>query len=271
MPIGQRLQYYRYPEDVVITDISAPTASGTDTPQGESDDFFSSWDKPAIKRPSNPPSKASTPQISRAASPFLNPNANGNGPNRPKSPLANKEGDSAPVSRAIPSAQVRKPTTTGGSRKANVLGGKKAQKLGAKKVTAGTDLDFEAAEKKAKEEAERIEKLGYDPDAEDAEAAEAKKEATVPMKKTTTTDIVSPTPLSPGKNNVSGHQRNSSEVERLGMGVARLGFGQVGAKPGVGGAAPKKMGFGAVGGGKAATEGTLIYTLFPSHHFFSLD
>ena len=126
-------------------------------------------------------------------------------------------------------------------------------------MTAGADLDFEAAEKKAKEEAERIEKLGYDPDAEDAEAVEAKKEATVPMKKTMTTDIISPTPLSPGKSSGSqGHQRNSSEVERLGMGVARLGFGQVGAKTGTGGAAPKKMGFGAVGSGKPVTEGRSV-------------
>lgn len=170
------------------------------------------------------------------------------------------------MSRAIPSAQVRKSTPAGGPRKTNVLGGKKTQKLGAKKVTAGADLDFEAAEKKAKEEAERIEKLGYDPDAEDAEAAEAKKEATVPMKKTTTADIVSPTPLSPGKSSgAPGHQRNSSEVERLGMGVARLGFGQVGTKPGAARAAPKKMGFGAAGNAKPATEGKLSPLLHP--HF----
>ena len=251
---------YRYPEEVVITDIAAPTPSGADTPKAESDDFFSSWDKPAIKRPSNPPSKASTPQISRSASPFLNPNANGNGVNRPKSPLANKEDGQngpTPVSRAIPSAQVRKSNAAGGPKKTSVLGGKKTQKLGAKKVTAGADLDFEEAEKKAKEEAERIEKLGYDPNAEDADAEEAKKDATVPMKKATTTDIVSPTPLSPGKTaGPPGHQRNSSEVERLGMGVARLGFGQVGAKSGAGAAAPRKMGFGSVGSAKPAMEGT---------------
>ena len=121
----------------------------------------------------------------------------------------------------------------------------------------GEDIDFDAAEKKAKEEAERIQKLGYDPEAEDAAATEAKKEAIVPMKKTTTSEIVSPTPLSPGQTSgPPGHQRNSSEVERLGMGVARLGFGQVGAKPGTGGAsAPKKMGFGSVGGVKTTTEG----------------
>ena len=38
-------------------------------------------------------------------------------------------------------------------------------------------------------------------------------------------------------------ERSNSELERLGMGIGRLGFGQTaGAKP-----APKKMGFGAIG------------------------
>jgi ADP-ribosylation factor GTPase-activating protein 2/3 len=48
------------------------------------------------------------------------------------------------------------------------LGAKKT-KLGAKKVT-GDVIDFDAAERKAKEEAERIAKLGYDPEAEEAAA-----------------------------------------------------------------------------------------------------
>ncbi|OAA54831.1 Arf GTPase activating protein [Niveomyces insectorum RCEF 264] len=55
----------------------------------------------------------------------------------------------------------REYTTTGGARKTNVLGAKKlgGTKLGVKKVT-GDLIDFDEAEKKAKEEAERIEKLG---------------------------------------------------------------------------------------------------------------
>lgn len=235
---------------VIITDVmgNGPT-DGAATPAGEpDDDFFSSWDKPAIKKPTPPVSRTATPGIGRTASPFLNAgasnaNGNGNGIARTPSPLA---GSAAPTaSRTTSSAALRKTATTGsGPRKTNVLGAKKA-KLGAKKVT-GDVIDFDAAEKKAKEEAERIAKLGYDPDAEEA-----------PVKKPITksadfSSIASPTPLSPGR---TGRDRNTGDVERLGMGMGRLGFGQVGgSKPAA--AAPKKMGgFGSVGPVSATQEG----------------
>jgi ADP-ribosylation factor GTPase-activating protein 2/3 len=223
----------------VITDV--PDAAGSDgnsTPAGEDDDFFSSWDKPTIKRPSNPPSRTGTP---RTGSPFLKPGTNGNATDRPKSPLAGAAG-STPA--AIPAAKpaVRK-TTAGAAPKKNILGAKK-KGLGAKKVVASDGLDFEEAERKAREEAERIEKLGYDPDAEAAEAAASSK-----SKAPEASTIAQPTPISPprgGFGSTAKPERSSQDMERLGMGVARLGFGQVGAgkKP----AAAKKMGgFGSVG------------------------
>ncbi|KAI8938421.1 hypothetical protein NX059_012552 [Plenodomus lindquistii] len=230
-----------YPEEVVITD--APDAAGSEgnnTPAGEDDDFFSSWDKPTIKRPSNPPSRTGTPRV---GSPFLKPGANGNGTDRPKSPLVGASGTSTPA--AVPAAKpaaVRK-TTGGAAPKKNILGAKK-KGLGAKKVVADSGLDFEEAERKAREEAERIEKLGYDPDAEAAEAATSTK-AKAPEAST----IVSPTPVSPprgGFGSTSKPERSSQDMERLGMGVQRLGFGQIGAgkKPV---AQQKKMGgFGSV-------------------------
>ena len=240
---------------MVITDILSPTfPDGTSTPLNDpGDDFFSSWDKPAIKRPSNPPSRTQTPVISRTASPFLNANKAGTDQSRP--PLSTSETESS-APRTISSSSLRKTATAGGPRKANVLGAKKTQKLGAKKVVAA-DVDFEAAEKKAKEEAERIEKLGYDPDAEDLIVTSATKS---PVEKPS---IAAPTPISPpkagyGSTKPQGHQRTQSEMERLGMGIGRLGFGQVGggSKPA---AAPKKMGFGSVGTSKAAEEGLFYY------------
>lgn len=156
------------------------------------------------------------------------------------------------------SSAIRKSTATGAPRKANVLGAKKTQKLGAKKIGGAEAVDFEAAEKKAKEEAERIEKLGYDPEAE--EAASAVKSAGTIEK----TKIAAPTPLSPGKTEYGaarGKERNESEVERLGMGIGRLGFGQTGgAKPTA--SAPKKMGFGSVGTSRAAEDGSFPAFLF---------
>jgi len=246
---------------VVITDVmSNVSTDGSSTPAGEpEDDFFSSWDKPSIKRPTPPASRTATPPVvGRTPSPFLNAgNSNGNGIARSSSPLVNVEGagSAAPAhSRITSSAALRKGTTTGaGPRKANVLGAKKT-KLGAKKVT-GDVIDFDVAERKAKEEAERIAKLGYDPEAE-----EATTKATITTKTADLPKIVSPTPVSPGRagyGSAAGRERTNSELERLGMGMGRLGFGQIGGNKAA--AAPKKMGgFGSVGPIKATQEGENI-------------
>ncbi|EME79827.1 uncharacterized protein MYCFIDRAFT_87981 [Pseudocercospora fijiensis CIRAD86] len=236
----------KYPDGVVIEDTAEEAGSDTHTPAGEpADDFFSSWDKPAIKRPSNPPSRTGTPaSIGRTASPFLNANQNGNGTARPKSPLKPGE-DAAPAppvaSRAVSSTPVRK-TAVASKPKANILGAKKT-KLGAKKVDASA-LDFDEAEKKAREEEERKARLGYDPDEETA--SETQRNAA--QSSTAATTIHQPTPVSHGRVGSFGtttkpRERSDSEMERLGMGVRRLGFGQVGGGKAPA-AAPKPIAFG---------------------------
>ncbi|KAF2665684.1 ArfGap-domain-containing protein [Microthyrium microscopicum] len=225
-----------YPNEVILGESAEDTTSDANTPAGEpSDDFFSSWDKPTIKRPSNPPSRTGTPaSIGRTASPFLT--AGGPNGSRPKSP--NTASESAPRPTTTSSA-IRKTAAAGAAaRKPNILGAKK-NKLGAKKVVAAdADLDFDAAERKAKEEAERIEKLGYNPD--DEEASKGIKSAAAVEK-----NIASPTPISPTLSSTKGPDRASADVERLGMSVNRLGFGQVAAakKPAAAKKAPG-MGFG---------------------------
>lgn len=242
-----------FPEEVVITDIATPASgAGAETPTGNGgDDFFSSWDKPTIKRPSNPPSRTGTPPVvSRTGSPFLGANSGSNGATRPKSPLVAGEGQETAAPTVIRSAgpsAVRKGPTATAAKKTNILGAKKKPGLGAKKVV-GEEIDFEAAEKKAKEEAERIEKLGYDPEAEKAEQEAATRKVSTPSE----SKIVSPTPVSPARNASQPHQRTPSEIERLGMGFGRLGFGQVGAAPKP--APAKKLGFGAVGASKAVED-----------------
>ncbi|KAJ5787099.1 Arf GTPase activating protein [Penicillium paradoxum] len=180
-----------------------------------------------------------TPVVSRNGSPFLNASTGANG-SRSKSPLsASEEKRASPAPAAIrPTSVTRKTPTATSAKKGSVLGAKKAPKLGARKVAAADIIDFDEAERKAKEEAERIEKLGYDPEAEQAEA-EAKKAASAAA----AIPIASPIPVSPARNS---HDRNSSDVERLGMGMSRLGFGQV-SKP----VAPKKPTFGSVGPAKS--------------------
>ncbi|KHN98066.1 ArfGAP family protein [Metarhizium album ARSEF 1941] len=238
-----------YPNEVVMAD---GADDGSSTPAGEpDDDFFSSWDKPAIKRPTPPLSRTATPPVvGRTPSPFLNAgNGNGKDPARPASSLAKSDsaGESKPAaSRITTSAALRKTTTAGGPKKLNVLGAKKTQKLGAKKVT-GDSIDFDEAEKKAKEEAERIAKLGYDPEAEDEPTKDAPGAAT----------IMSPTPVSPPITSGSSHarQKSNAEVERLGMGVARLGFGQVGGgKPTTQPAKKNAGGFGSFGSQKGISS-----------------
>ncbi|KAI9924971.1 hypothetical protein ASPWEDRAFT_54401 [Aspergillus wentii DTO 134E9] len=233
----------QYPGEVVITDVPAAASDGSNTPAGDADDdFFSSWDKPSIKRPSNPPSRTGTPPVvSRTASPFLNAGANGNG--RSKSPLSASEKESSPAPTAIRTGTaVRKGASAGSVKKGSVLGAKKAPKLGAKKVAGAEVIDFDEAERKAKEEAERIEKLGYDPEAEKAEAEAKAKTASAAAPA-----VASPAPVSSSKGGFGAtskpSERSSSDVERLGMGMGRLGFGQTASsKP-----APSKLGFGSVG------------------------
>ncbi|KAL1887628.1 ADP-ribosylation factor GTPase activating protein, ER-Golgi transport [Ceratocystis pirilliformis] len=229
-----------FPSEVVLD-----ADADAETPSTEADDdFFSSWDKPTIKKPTPPISRTNTPPIiSRTASPM----------NRTGSPLAKPDSEAPkPAARVTTSAALRK---TGPAPRKNVLGAKKvATKLGAKKVVSADTIDFDEAEKKAKEEAERIAKLGYDPEAEDAaiEAAAAK------STKTEASNVLSPTPTSPsrgGFGSTSTREKSTADTERLGMGIARLGFGQVGMKAGAGGssAAAKKGtgGFGSVGPIKA--------------------
>ncbi len=97
-----------------------------------------------------------------------------------------------------------------------MLGAKKTQKLGAKKVT-GDEIDFEAAEKAAKAEAERIEKLGYDPEAEKAEELAKSKPSSFGAAAKETPASLSTPKAGSGPN--TGHARSPSEVERLGMGL----------------------------------------------------
>lgn len=247
----------RYPDAVVITDLPVDMPSnGANTPAGEPvDDFFSSWDKPSIKRPSNPPSRTGTPPVvSRSASPFLNTGTNANG-TRSKSPLSSsEEKPTSPTPAAIRASAATRKTAAGGAKKGSVLGAKKAPKLGAKKVVTADTIDFDEAERKANEEAERIAKLGYDPEAEQAE-----QDAKVTAAASSTTTISSPTPISPSRASKS-HERNSSDVERLGMGMGRLGFGQV-SRPAAA-PTPKKPGFGSVGPVRTPADG--MFPLFSS-------
>ncbi|CCG80948.1 Arf gtpase-activating protein [Taphrina deformans PYCC 5710] len=187
------------------------TAIGKDEP--EDDDFFSSWDKPTLIKPTPPPSRMSTPPIiGRSASPL-------------------KDNDVKPV--AKPPSTLRKSTTssTTGARRTGIVGTqKKSTKFGAKKL--GVEIDFDEEERKAKAEEERIAKLGYDA-AEEERLRTEKAAAEASARNGARTAEASKT----------SEQRTQAATVEATASLARLGFGQTAnvAKP-----APKRMGFGAM-------------------------
>ncbi|KAK9354552.1 hypothetical protein V1523DRAFT_362333 [Lipomyces doorenjongii] len=200
-----------HPDEVVLDEGSdiTPEDNATDS------DFFSSWDQPAVKKPISPAvSRTSTPPIV----------------GRTPSPLTANGGSNRPARKITSSSVLRSKTSTstvGGARRGTgVLGSKKPQKIVAKKVTAEA-IDFEEAERKAKEEAEKISQLGYD--------VELERRASITKED------------SPSAKSSGGRAPASSteSVERLGLGMARLGFGQtVATSKATPTSVPKKQGFG---------------------------
>ncbi|PCH40470.1 ArfGap-domain-containing protein [Wolfiporia cocos MD-104 SS10] len=219
------------PEKVVVE--GAVDATATPTSQGSGDDdFFSSWDKPATpKTPAFVSSKPTPPVLGRAATTAANSTTGTDSPPATPRTISSSSLRSAPsrpasklgASRLNSSASsVTTGTGTAPGARKSKLGG-----LGAKKAAP---LDFAEAERRAAEEAERIRQLGYDREREKAEeeerarkekeaaAASAKAKAKAPAS-ISTKSVPSPAPAAP--------KGSAQDMERLGMGMKRLGFGAV--------------------------------------------
>ncbi|QRW19878.1 GTPase activating protein for Arf protein [Rhizoctonia solani] len=204
----------RFPQGIHIE--GAPSALSSAAPAADAeDDFFSSWDKPAapaakLLRPRlllQHALRESEEQPVRRRFPFLRHPL----PLHPPLPLHLVPSHPPRSVHLLPPPHL------------NLLGATKGG-LGAKK--AGAPIDFEAAEKKAREEEERIKQLGYDAEREREEAA-AKAAAAAAAAKTTAASTPSGGALKP----TAGEKTSSADVERLGMGFGRLGFGQVAGGP----------------------------------------
>ncbi|KAI0330515.1 ArfGap-domain-containing protein [Cubamyces sp. BRFM 1775] len=214
----------KYPDKVVVDGVTEATA--TPTAKADDDDFFSSWDKPAAPKATPASSKPTAPPvIGRSAS-----------------------ASSAPTGpRTVSSASLRSnSTTTVGSRPTSKLGASrlnsstpsvassgsaaaKKSKLGGLGAKKAAPVDFAEAERKAAEEAERVRQLGYDREREKAEEEErarlaAEKSAAAAVKaKSPVTKSVPAAPVAP--------KGSAQDLERLGMGMKRLGFGGVPSAP----------------------------------------
>jgi ADP-ribosylation factor GTPase-activating protein 2/3 len=102
--------------------------------------------------------------------------------------------------------------------------------------------------------------LGYNPDEEETEAKKAG------ATKSDSSNTIAPTPISPPRGGYGSashtREKSASEMERLGMGMGRLGFGQIGGKNAV---VQKKAvgGFGSVGPIKASSSNGMFSVLGP--------
>lgn len=92
-------------------------------------------------------------------------------------------------------------------------------------------MDFAEAERRAAAEAERIRQLGYNREREEAEAQAAREAAALELKNK------SAAATSSGAKQSGTSGTNGADVEKLGTGIKRLGFGGM---PSAQPAAPKK-------------------------------
>jgi ADP-ribosylation factor GTPase-activating protein 2/3 len=99
-------------------------------------------------------------------------------------------------------------------------------------------MDFAEAERRAAAEAQRIRQLGYDREREEAEAKAAREAAALELKNK------SAAATSSGAKQAGTSGANAADVEKLGTGVKRLGFGGMPSKmPSAQPAAPKRFPF----------------------------
>ncbi|KAM0790279.1 hypothetical protein ACM66B_005582 [Microbotryomycetes sp. NB124-2] len=247
----------------------ADAGSGADSTAGaKSGDFFDTWDAPApVKKPSESNSgtpnlislglsPGNTPLNSRPASPRVpgiglgsgrsTPVSNNNSNNNSPAVSSGLASSPAPApSRTVTSSSLRASSATAGAGTATTT---RPKTLGARVSSAGTGtggaigkgklggvkrggaVNFEEAERKAREEEERIKKLGYD-ERQEREAEERRRQETVA---TATSKSASSSSTYQSTREygsrieaANGANKDSKEMERLGMGFKKLGFGQV--------------------------------------------
>ncbi|EIW81542.1 ArfGap-domain-containing protein [Coniophora puteana RWD-64-598 SS2] len=208
----------RFPARVFVEGMDA-SASATPASSGiqEEEDFFSSWDKPAAAKaaPAKSSPATSPPAIGKPPRTVV--------PAKPRTVVSpTSSSGSVPKLGATRSTSTTSALGASAAAKKSKLGG-----LGAKKAVA--PIDFAEAERKAAEEAERIKQLGYDREREEAEERqrkEADKAALAEKAKSFSSSSAAAASAGravPGK--VDVQKGNSQDLERLGMGFRKLGFG----------------------------------------------
>ena len=219
---------YRYPNGIVVEGVDTSISAAQPSAGADEEDFFSSWDKPApkAKTASPPPKPAAPPSIGRTASaPPSAPVAAAAPRTVTSSSLRSNTTSAAGAARTLTSSSTSSTGTGAGAARPAKKG------LGAKKAAP---VDFAEAERRAAAEAERIRQLGYDREREEAEAQAAREAAALDLKNKSSTAAAT---SSGAKQTGTSGANNSADVEKLGTGVKKLGFGGM---PSAQPAAPKK-------------------------------
>lgn len=183
----------------------------------DEEDFFSSWNKPAnsSSKPTTP-TPVSPPVIGRATPPQ---NAT------PRTVTSSSIRSTSTTNASRPTSNLKSSHLTSSTTTTSTSGPKKSKLggLGAKKAV--TPLDFEQAEKQAAEEAERIKQLGYDRQKEEEEEKARAQKKALELK---STPVTTATKQPVENTNTTPQPRGSQQdMERLGMGMKKLGFGSV--------------------------------------------
>jgi ADP-ribosylation factor GTPase-activating protein 2/3 len=221
---------------------AASVADDTAGKNGGDEDFFDDWDKPAAATPTLETAPAITaatlPSIGRRPSPAATPTATSSGFNTP-------ERSSTPTTTSSRTLNANRGTssTSTATRKgalgatkvpSSTLGGGSKKLGGVKKAT--TPFNFEEAERKAKLEEEKAQRMEEEAlhEKEGFEQAEAMAKAAIQAATASQThheaisvsngiDPSSPTqPKSPAR---PSNAKSSVELERLGMGFGKLSMG----------------------------------------------
>ncbi|GAA5934650.1 hypothetical protein JCM1841_001793 [Sporobolomyces salmonicolor] len=201
-------------------------------------DFFDTWDAPApaVKKALAPAPALAPPVVGLAGSRPSTPGGTvGPPPAATAAPAAPRTVTSSSLrsSASSSTASLNRPRTLGATRSTSSSAsssptlsslGAGRNKLGAGKlggVKKGGGINFEEAERKAKEEEERIKRLGYDRKKEEEEQVAAAAAAVA------SAQAKAGSALAGTNGRGAAQKKDSVEVERLGMGVRKLGFGQV--------------------------------------------
>ncbi|KZP04275.1 ArfGap-domain-containing protein [Athelia psychrophila] len=220
----------RCPQGIFVEGMESATAPTPPAP-ADDEDFFSSWDKPASKPGTQTPTPATSPPVLGRAvappAPRTISSSSFRSTTTPASSRPAKLGASRVTSSSSLTSTSSSITASSAPAKKSKLGG-----LGAKKAAA--PIDFAEAERKAREEAERV-KQAEQQRQRQQEEEKARQEAAKLQAASLKAKQAEAKPV-PSKNGATPKAANP-DMERLGMGVKKLGFG---ARPTGGAVAPEK-------------------------------